>query len=281
MRRLLICVLVMTLFARTSAFASTYCFDGEPDYAYADGRTRIGIQKIEQDELVYFVCDITLSDIAQLRAAFAGFYTGQSKSKREPVSVIAQRNNAIFAINADNPKAHSYGIIIRNGELMRKASHATRHLLVVWPDGEMEIITQRDRKQAAVLAEELLAMGAWQSFEFGPALVLNGEATDFASFKKGFKLISTGKSILEPRTAIGQLGTLRYLVIVVDGRAKGYSKGASLQTLQALFLRYGVKTAFNLDGGGSTTLFFGGSVINRASSGSERSLSDILYISAE
>ena len=62
----------------------------------------------------------------------------------------------------------------------------------------------------------------------------------------------------EPRTAIGQIGPLHYIVIVVDGRREGYSTGASIPQLQQLFLDEGAEFAFNLDGGGSTTLYFRG-----------------------
>ena len=45
---------------------------------------------------------------------------------------------------------------------------------------------------------------------------------------------------------------------------------------------YGVKTAYNLDGGGSSTLYFTGQVINKPTTNgntiSERSVSDIVYI---
>lgn len=44
----------------------------------------------------------------------------------------------------------------------------------------------------------------------------------------------------------------------------------------------GVKTAYNLDGGGSSTLYFNGQVINKPTTGgnkiSERAVSDIVYI---
>ena len=80
----------------------------------------------------------------------------------------------------------------------------------------------------------------------------------------------------EPRTAIGQIGPLHYIVIVVDGRREGYSTGASIPQLQQLFLDEGAEFAFNLDGGGSTTLYFRGEVINMPSGGKERSVSDII-----
>ena len=46
--------------------------------------------------------------------------------------------------------------------------------------------------------------------------------------------------------------------------------------LQQLFLDEGAQFAFNLDGGGSTTLYFLGEVINMPSSGKQRSVSDVI-----
>lgn len=62
----------------------------------------------------------------------------------------------------------------------------------------------------------------------------------------------------------------------MDGRSEGYSEGCDLPTLQQLFLDHGAQIAFNLDGGGSTTLWFNGKVINHPASGEERKVSDIV-----
>ena len=143
--------------------------------------------------------------------------------------------------------------------------------MAIDPSGNLDLYNERSATKT--LAEALVSEGVLNSFEFGPVLVKDGKPTELG---KSFKLIATRDSILEPRTAIGQLGTLHYLVIVVDGRREGYSKGMNLHDLQALFLRYGAQNAFNLDGGGSTTLFFNGEVINRPSGGRQRSVSDII-----
>ncbi len=66
------------------------------------------------------------------------------------------------------------------------------------------------------------------------------------------------------------------MIIVVDGRRDGYSTGASIPQVQQLFIDEGVDFAFNLDGGGSTTLYFLGEVINMPSGGKERSVSDVI-----
>ena len=100
------------------------------------------------------------------------------------------------------------------------------------------------------MANKLEQANTWQTFEFGPVLVENGEAVELPS---SF-YVACGEGYYEPRTAIGQKGPLHYVVIVVDGRRTGYSTGASIPQLQQLFLDEGVDFAFNLDGGGSTTL---------------------------
>lgn len=70
-----------------------------------------------------------------------------------------------------------------------------------------------------------------------------------------------------PRTAVGVGdGGRRLLLVVVDGRQPGYSAGMTLRELAALFLRLGVPSALNLDGGGSTTL------VARAPDGTQRVL---------
>ena len=58
-----------------------------------------------------------------------------------------------------------------------------------------------------------------------------------------------------PRTALGVTENLRYLLLMtIDGRQTGYSDGASDADTAAWMLRFGAHNAFNLDGGGSTTM---------------------------
>ena len=123
-----------------------------------------------------------------------------------------------------------------------------------------------------MLAERLMQESTWQTFEFGPVLVENGQAAELP----GRFYVNCHDGYYEPRTAIGQLGPLHYIVIVVDGRRDNYSTGASIPQLQKLFLDEGAQFAFNLDGGGSTSLYFLGEVVNMPSGGKERSVSDIV-----
>ena len=93
-----------------------------------------------------------------------------------------------------------------------------------------------------------------------------------------------------PRTAVG-IGRdgRRLLLVVVDGRQKGYSDGMTLRELAAAMRALGARDAINLDGGGSTTLVYadpdaraGLRIANRPSDASgERPVGDALAIVRE
>ena len=240
------------------------------ELSYETDKLKVSIEQKKKDGMTYFVCDIRLTDVSQLRTAFAGddFRSGIY----EAVSDIADRYSPVLAINADFCRYHREGVIIRNGEVLRRQNIKKHHLLVVDEKGNLSAQTDRSGKQGLV-ANKLEQQNTWQTFEFGPVLVENGEAADLPL--KSF-YINCNEGYYEPRTAIGQLGPLHYIVIVVDGRRTGYSTGASMPQLQQLFLDEGAQFAFNLDGGGSTTLYFLGEVINMPSSGKQRSVSDVI-----
>ena len=240
------------------------------ELSYETDRMSVSIEQKKKDGMTYFLCDIRITDVSQFRTAFAGddFRSGIY----EAVSDIASRHNPVLAINADFCRYHREGVIIRNGEVLRRQNIKKHHLLVVDENGNLSAQTDRSGKQGLV-ANKLEQQNTWQTFEFGPVLVENGEAAELPL--KSF-YINCNDGYYEPRTAIGQLGPLHYIVIVVDGRRDGYSTGASMPQLQQLFLDEGAQFAFNLDGGGSTTLYFLGEVINMPSGGKERSVSDVI-----
>lgn len=75
-----------------------------------------------------------------------------------------------------------------------------------------------------------------------------------------------------PRTVVGRFRNDQLLFVVVDGYDERGSSGATLPELQDLLLRMRVADAYNLDGGGSSTLVFEGRVVNRPSDGRPRLL---------
>ena len=84
-----------------------------------------------------------------------------------------------------------------------------------------------------------------------------------------------------PRTAIGIIDDLHYIIVVADGRSS-QSQGLSLYELAQVMQDSGCVTAYHLDGGGSSTMYFNGQVINNpttnGSTFKEREVSDIVYI---
>ena len=84
-----------------------------------------------------------------------------------------------------------------------------------------------------------------------------------------------------PRTAIGLIDDLHYVFVVADGRTTD-NAGLTLRELAGFMKDLGAETAYNLDGGGSSTMIFRGELINNPTTGGrrteERSVSDIVYI---
>ena len=80
-----------------------------------------------------------------------------------------------------------------------------------------------------------------------------------------------------PRTAAGYTANGRRLILmVVDGRT--HSIGATHDELASLLVRYGAHNAMHLDGGGSSTMIVGNSVVNTVSDGAQRRIINALGI---
>ena len=229
--------------------------------------------KIKQERIadtdVYFV-DIQLSSIQYLKAAFAKNTYGRNIN--EPTSKIAEEHGAIVAINGDFYGFRDYGYVIRNGVLYRSNyKNDMEQVFAIYDDGRCETFFSKD-----ISAQQLMDNGVIQMLSFGPALVENGVVTVQESDPDDLETIA-GRN---PRTAIGMIEPLHYVFVVVDGRTRE-SAGYTFYELANVMLDYGCIEAYNLDGGGSSTLYFNGKVINTPTDGitvGEREVSDIVYI---
>lgn len=237
--------------------------------SYSDGNITITLTQYREYDTDIYVADIVVTDVSYLQTAFAESTYG--KNITETTSEMAEENDAILAINGDYYGTRNYGYVIRNGVLYRsKSSDSSQEDLVIYEDGTFAIIKEGD-----ITAEQLLEDGAVQVLSFGPGLVSDSEITVTANEEVGKAMESN------PRTAIGMIDPLHYVMVVSDGRTSA-SAGLSLYEL-ASFMQdeLGVSTAYNLDGGGSSTMVFMGTVINNpTTNGStikERSVSDIVF----
>ena len=240
------------------------------DTSYSDGNISVTLTEKTVNETQVYVADITLSSSDYLKTALAQNSYGTNVTAK--TSVTAAENNAILAVNGDYYGANSSGYVIRNGVVYRDSvrEDASNGDLAIYKDGSFKIIYEDQ-----VSADQLVQDGVVNLLAFGPSLVENGEISVDTNTEVGQAMSSN------PRTAIGIIDENHYIIIVSDGRTSE-SKGLSLYQMAEVMKSYGVKTAYNLDGGGSSTLYFNGQVINKPTTGgskiSERAVSDIVYI---
>ena len=240
------------------------------DSSYKDENISINLSETTVNNTQVYVADVTLSSSDYLKAAFAQNSFGTNVTAK--TSVTAADNNAIVAFNGDYYGANSTGYVIRNGVVYRDTirENSNNGDLAIYKDGSFKIIYEDQ-----ISADQLVKDGVVNHLAFGPVLVENGEITVDTNTEVGQAMASN------PRTAIGVIDENHYIIVVSDGRTSE-SKGISLYQLTEVMKSYGAKTAYNLDGGGSSTLYFNGQVINKPTTGgnkiSERAVSDIVYI---
>ena len=235
--------------------------------SYSDSNVSIILKEYREYDSAIYVADITVSDVSYLKTALASNTYGRNIT--DTTSNIASDNNAILAINGDYYGARQSGYVIRNGSLYRNSS-GNRDALAIMKNGEFEFVSEGETS-----AETLLQNGALQVFSFGPVLLEDSSISVSENEEVGMAMASN------PRTAIGYLGKNHYVFVVSDGRTSE-SAGLSLYELASFMKSLGVSDAYNLDGGGSSTMVFKGEVINTPTtnghSTQERAISDILYI---
>ena len=238
--------------------------------SYKDENISINLTETTVNHTQVYVADVTVSSSEYLKIAFAQNSFGTNVTAK--TSVTASDNNAILAVNGDYYGANSSGYVIRNGVVYRDTvrENSNNGDLAIYKDGSFKIIYEDQ-----ISAEQLVKDGVVNLLAFGPALVENGEIAVGKNQEVGQAMASN------PRTAIGIIDENHYIIVVSDGRTSE-SEGLSLYQLAEVMKSYGAKTAYNLDGGGSSTLYFNGQVINKPTTGgnkiSERAVSDIVYI---
>lgn len=230
---------------------------------------QVSVKTYRENDTNIYVADIYLKDGETIQSALADNTYG--KNITDTTSNIASSVGSTIAINGDNYGSRNSGYVVRNGELLRadKASDDQEDLVLL-KNGSMKIIKEGD-----VTAQELVDQGALQVLSFGPGLIIDSELSVDADDEVGKAMASN------PRTALGYLGDNHYVMVVADGRTSE-STGLSLLQIAEFMQTLGVKQAYNLDGGGSSTMYYNGEVTNKPTTNgnqiSERSVTDVLYL---
>ncbi|MBR4288629.1 MAG: phosphodiester glycosidase family protein [Clostridia bacterium] len=248
------------------SFPDKFTTDGtvvQEDGFYMDSHINLTVTTHVENGVTYYLADFYIKNIECLRSAFAGeeFSLGETDS----VLHMANENNAVLAVSGDYFGIRQRSVVIRNGKVYRKTR--AHQICVLYYDGTMETYPF-----ASFDVEKAIAGGAWQAWDFGPAL-LNSDGSAVTEF-------STGISGKNPRIAIGYYEPGHYCLVAVDGR-QSHSSGMSLVELAKLFESLGCKTAYNLDGGNSAVMCLYGELFSSPSTEGGRAISDIIYLAPQ
>ncbi len=247
----------------------SYAFGSEKPTGYEDETIKVEYWAEYRYHSVIHLARITIAHPTQLRTAFADGKYG-TETRYDP-RTIARNVNAVIATNADFYNYRKNGIIVRQNTLYRNKPQGW-DILMIDNEGDFHIFNDRD---AGV--QELLDSGTIvNTLHFGPSLVIDGKKKIINEYSGCGPYWGEMPS---PRTAIGQVGRLTYIMCCVEGRMDD-SIGTSVEQMAQIMLDAGCTQAYLLDGGQSTTMVIGGESINRPLWDGMRAVSDIVYFAS-
>lgn len=231
---------------------------------YENDEALITIYQIRASNSDVFVADVVVKDAHTILSGLA-YNTFGGTNVVQKVSTMATEHDAIFAVNADYASHYDSGYVIRNGMILRNST-SYRNAIALYEDGTVSSFAE-----SSVSINDVLNAGAWQLWSFGPVIIKDGVSV--ASVNDGLDR----DAVNNPRTAFGYVSANHFMFVCVDGRTT-QSHGVDIEELAGIMMSLNCVQAYNFDGGGSSTMYFNGEIINHPSEGSERAVSDCVYI---
>lgn len=231
---------------------------------YENDEALITIYQIRASNSDVFVADVVVKDAHTILSGLA-YNTFGGTNVVQTVSTMATEHDAIFAVNADYASHYDSGYVIRNGMILRNST-SYRNAIALYEDGTVSSFAE-----SSVSINDVLNAGAWQLWSFGPVIIKDGVSV--ASVNDGLDR----DAVNNPRTAFGYVSANHFMFVCVDGRTT-QSHGVDIEELAGIMMSLNCVQAYNFDGGGSSTMYFNGEIINHPSEGSERAVSDCVYI---
>lgn len=235
------------------------------DAGYHDDSLDVRVETFRRHDTTVMVVRVSLMDPTQLRTAMAAKPPSKKTMK---VSAMAKRNNAVLAINGDYFSYHDKGVVVRNGKQIRSRAAGHRDVLIMDDQGDLTILPACTKEQYENFSRPVV-----HAFSFGPGLVVDGQIAQGA--------IDTDMDIAPEkptqRIAIGQTGMLEYIIIATEGPENKNSKGFTIRQMAELCQELGCITAYNLDGGSSSSVVLNNRKINALSTGKVRLVGDCIY----
>lgn len=277
----LIIIIIIILFPSTTLFAeslkTSHPFSGVTYYYKKLKVPRpLNIHIIEIDP--------TVSGVKFLASPQSGTAPNESSWKTVRSQLASQHSidpNAKIAINAsffasDLGYNYNRGIIESGGTVYSPFEDTTRP----WPVlhiSSSNIPQILRRPSPYVLNYTVYPPVPWSNGISGSEeIVLNG-------VNNAGKVSYGSPTTLNPRTAMGFKADNTIVIAIIDGRQTGISEGMYSSEIADMFIRMGVTSAVNYDGGGSTTLCFADPtprVLNVPSDGSERAVGVCWFVFA-
>lgn len=232
---------------------------------YEDPSLKVTIETLREHETNILVARVKIADPSQIRTAMAARYgsTGTVLPDR-----FAKRVNAVLAVNGDFFSFNSTGYLVRQGKRYRDKTHTPSDILMIDDKGDFTIIVDPTEEKVKSFPGTIV-----NSFNFGPALVVDGEIIHTT------KELNIGLDKETQRMGVGQLGPLEYILVATEGPENKGSDGLTIPEFAQLMKDLGATQAYNLDGGSSSAMMLGGQKINALSSKKMRPICDLLYFS--
>jgi hypothetical protein len=195
----------------------------------------------------------------------------------ERTSVMAARAGAIAAVNAGyfSSTGQSFSHLEVDGTVLatNASSRPARSTFGMSGNHNATLLQVRVDSTNTPVPANAAYGSVLDAIGGGPNLVTGG-LVDVRDVEEGFDAASgIGPTTRGPRTALCRKSASRkVLLVTVDGRQSGWSVGMTLTELARLLVDLGCERGMNYDGGGSTTAWVNGAVVNRPSDGVERAV---------
>ena len=243
------------------------------EYHYQDPSIEVTIEKTHWVKSDVYLARVKIADPSQLRTASA---YGFDRKQVAAVKDMANRMNAVVAINGDYcyyQMSTSTCYLVRQGKLYSDMMAKGRDMLLIDDKGDLTILQGASKEKL----DEYSHLNLINTFSFGPGLVVDGQPLD-----PEYDYKFNGSLDRHQRAAICQVekGKMEYIFAVSEGNHESDGGGLTLHEWSAFLMTLGVQNAYNLDGGNSAALIFGGEKINAVNNHRHRKISDIIYFAS-
>lgn len=228
---------------------------------YASENVEIALYQVNENGYRSTLAKVRLKNPDNIKVRLARNTYGEVETTSEAVN----SENAVLGVNGGGFYSTvkkgktiyvSVGNTVVDGELLNKFVPSANDIFFCGFNAAGKLVGGNFSTESS-----LMALAPRNGASFLPAIMKNS---------RSLAIPKSWRQTRQPRTIVGYFANGDIFFWVIDGRQNGWSKGATLEQVQAKLQTLGAVDAYNLDGGGSSTMVFKGKLINRPSDGHER-----------